>query len=214
MRGPLFYKVRVQMDRTSPHAQESRMRLPVSVTANKNGRLVIVMYARFSKEEQNPRSTDDQFMALRRFLEEHGTEQAQAIELKDEAISGEQVSRPGIDAVRQHIQDRTVDLIIAEDSSRLYRNASACLSLIESAVDHGVRVICVNDRIDTADPHWQDDVLRAQQRHTQVNEDTRARIRRSHRGLWELGAAVSHCRPGYRRRATHPATRREPERGP
>ena len=109
---------------------------------------------------------------------------------------------------------RRCDLVIAEDSSRLYRNESACFDLVGEAVDEDIRVICVNDFVDTAEEDWEDKLREAQHHHSRSNTYTSRRIKRAHEGLWAMGAALGLVNPGYRRKATIPATGREPERGP
>ena len=88
--------------------------------------LRIIIYARYSTEDQNPRSIDDQVAECRRFLEslEIDLSQCEIQVLSDRAISGEEVSRPGIDDVRAAIRDGNVDLIVTEETSRLYRRQS------------------------------------------------------------------------------------------
>ena len=50
--------------------------------------------------------------------------------------------------------------------------------------------------------------------HGRCNKFTARRIKRAIEYLWQIGAAVVILMPGYRPRATHPATKRTPERGP
>ena len=129
-------------------------------------------------------------------------------------MSGELVSRPGIDLVREGIDDRRWNWIVAEDSSRLYRNETACGDLIETAVDNGLRVLCPNDDVDTDEEDWEDALYEAQHHHARSNRYASKRIKRKLNGLWRIGAAIGLLRPGYRRRPTTPATASEPEKGP
>jgi DNA invertase Pin-like site-specific DNA recombinase/BMFP domain-containing protein YqiC len=177
--------------------------------------LRIVIYARYSTDEQNPRSSDDQVAYCRRFLEGCRITDAGITVLKDDGVSGEVVSRPGINEARNGILARRWDVVLAEDASRLFRNVSACLQMVEAAVDAGIRVVCINDRIDTAEEdEWEDRLYEALHHHVRSNHFTARRIKRALEALWELGAAIGPLRPGYRRRPTHPATERDPERGP
>ena len=97
---------------------------PIAIALGR--RLRIIIYARYSTEDQNPRSIDDQVAECRRFLEslEIDLSQCEIQVLSDRAISGEEVSRPGIDDVRAAIRDGNVDLIVTEETSRLYRRQS------------------------------------------------------------------------------------------
>jgi len=123
-----------------------------------------LVYARFSTDEQNPSSIDDQVAYCRRFLESLGIQDAEITVLSDEGVSGELVSRPGINEVLAGAIEGRWDLILCEDGSRLYRHETACGELIETAVDEGIRVIFINDFVDTAEPDW-DDRLHEASRH-------------------------------------------------
>ena len=56
-------------------------------------------------------------------------------------VSGEIADRTGINQVWAGIDAKRWDLIVAEESSRLYRHHTKAGKLFESAVDAGVRVI-------------------------------------------------------------------------
>jgi len=189
-----------------------RLRTPIEAP---NGRILKVgEYARYSTEEQNPRSIPDQFAYAEKVLAENNAPDYEKTQLSDAELSGELVSRPGIDQLRQGIARREWDLIIVEDSSRLYRHETECMVLAEEAVDEGIRVICINDFVDTAEPDWRERLHDAARHHARTNKYTSYRIKRSHESLWDLSAALTKCRPGYSRRASYPATPREPEQGP
>jgi DNA invertase Pin-like site-specific DNA recombinase len=181
--------------------------------------LGVLIHARFSTEEQRQSSIDDQIAACRTFLDTSlpkGTKPAQVkIDIiKEPEVSGEIADRPGINQVWAGIEAKRWDLIIAEESSRLYRHHTKAGELFESAVDAGVRVICPSDYIDTADDDWPDRLHMCQMQHSRSNFYTRQRIRRAHDGLWARNAAVGNTVIGYKRRCTVPATETEPAKGP
>ncbi|EAQ81417.1 recombinase family protein [Blastopirellula marina] len=190
------------------------MRLRMPIVAPKGRLLQVAEYARYSTDEQNPRSITDQYAYSEKILRENNAPEFETTQLSDAEMSGELVSRPGIDRLRQGIAKRAWDLIIAEDSSRLYRHETECMVLVEEAVDEGIRVICINDFVDTAEPDWRDRLHDAARHHAKANKFTAYRIKRSHDALWEMGAGIGKLRPGYSRRASYPATSREPESGP
>src|ERR1700736_5598798 len=97
--------------------------------------LRILVYARYSTQEQHPSSIADQVGYCREFLAHAGVGQVEPEVLSDAELSGELVSRPGIDQVRAGIAARRWDLILVEDSGRLFRHETACGELIETAVD-------------------------------------------------------------------------------
>jgi len=178
-----------------------------------------LIHARFSTEEQRQSSIDDQVAACRTFLTSnlpkgHKPQQMTIDVIKEPEVSGEIADRPGINEVWAGIEAKRWDLIIAEESSRLYRHHTKAGELFESAVDANVRVICPSDYIDTADDDWPDRLHMCQMQHARSNFYTRQRIRRAHDGLWARGAAVGNTVIGYKRRPTMPATETEPAKGP
>jgi len=181
--------------------------------------LSVLIHARFSTDEQRQSSIDDQVASCRRFLNENlpkGTKPRQiAVEvIQEPEVSGEIADRPGINQVWAGIEAIRWDIIIAEESSRLYRHHTKAGELFESAVDAGIRVICPSDYIDTSDEDWPDRLHMCQMQHTRSNFYTRRRIARAHDGLWARGAAIGNTVIGYKRRPTVPATETEPAKGP
>jgi len=83
--------------RTRGRTVTAWLRSPVDIP--KGRRLRVLVYARFSTDEQNPSSIDDQVAYCRRFLESLGIHDAEITVLSDEGVSGELVSRPGINEV-------------------------------------------------------------------------------------------------------------------
>lgn len=181
-----------------------------------NGRKIrILLYARYSTEEQDASSIPDQYAYCQRSLSEADVKGIETDKLADPEMSGELVWRPGIDIVRQGIANRQWDLIICEDSSRLFRNVAPCLELVGSAVDKGIRVIAINDDVDTWDTeHWEERLTEALNHHARSNRFTSRRIKRKHEALWDAGAAIGLLKPAYRRQPSIPARMGEPARGP
>jgi len=195
------------------------MNLRQPILLPKEEPLRALIHARFSTEEQRQSSIDDQVASCRTFLESNlpkgwKPEQVEIDVIAEPEVSGEIADRPGINQVWAGIEARRWHLIIAEESSRLYRHHTKAGELFESAVDADVRVICTSDYIDTADDDWPDRLHMSQMQHARSNFYTRKRIERAHDGLWARGAAVGNTVIGYKRRPTLPATETEPAKGP
>src|SRR4051794_82468 len=94
-----------------------RLRVPI---AKLTVPLLILIYARYSTDEQNPRSIEDQVAFCRRFIESLGLTDVRIEVISDEGKSGELRSRPGIDQVRAGISARRWYLILGEDCSRFF----------------------------------------------------------------------------------------------
>ena len=181
--------------------------------------LDVLIHTRYSTDEQSQSSIDGQINACQRFLtanlpRDHRPEQVNVEIIREPEISGEIADRPGINQVWAGIEARRWDLILAEESSRLYRYHTKAGELFESAVDAGVRIICPSDYIDTADDDWPDRLHMCQMQHSRSNFYGRKRIERALSGLWARGAAVGNTVIGYKRRPTVPATETEPAKGP
>ncbi|MBS1984665.1 MAG: recombinase family protein [Bdellovibrionales bacterium] len=171
----------------------------------------VLNYCRFSTDEQRQQSIADQDDYCRGFLDENGCNPRTIELLSDEGLSGELQSRPGIDKAREGIRKHRWDLIVVEDSSRLYRGIQWCLPLVGLAVNQGIRVICINDGVDTANDDWEQKLTDAQLHHGKDNYYTRFRIKRAHDGLWKMGAAIGPLRPGYRRYRKNPDNPKSPK---
>jgi hypothetical protein len=71
--------------------------------------------------------------------------QVEIRDIREPEISGEIADRPAINEVWTAIESKRVDLIVAEESSRLYRHPTKAGELFEASVDAGVRIICLSD---------------------------------------------------------------------
>jgi hypothetical protein len=83
------------------------MRLDVPIVQPAGRLLRILLYARYSTDEQKRSSIDAQFRGCRKMLLAWGIKNAEIQELSDYEMSGELRDRPGIDQVRLGIQNRT-----------------------------------------------------------------------------------------------------------
>jgi len=194
-----------------------RLRQPIQLALGRPTKVLI--QARYSTEEQRPTSTEDQIANCQRFLADSlpdGVEPDQLVieVIREPEVSGELMSRPGINEIWAGIESRRWDVIIAEESSRLYRHMTFAHQLFNTAVDAGIRILCPTDYIDTADEDWPERLNSSQSQHSRANYFNRNRIKRAHQGLWERGAAIGPLKVGYRRRPSRPATESAPAEGP
>jgi DNA invertase Pin-like site-specific DNA recombinase len=175
-----------------------------------------VLYARYSTDEQNPLSVDDQIAKCRQYVSTLDLGEVEFVVLHDAAISGEHSCRPGIDRVWELIEGKACDLIVAEDISRFYRHSTRAMQLLEAAVDADIRVIAINSHVDTAEDRrrWRMGGFFSAMQAEFRNDDTRDQIVRALEARWNNGYAVGSLKPGYIRIPTTPATQRDPARGP
>ena len=193
------------------------LRQPIEMALGRPTKVLI--QARYSTEEQRQTSTEDQIANCRRFLADNMPRDFEHDQLDIEVIlepeiSGELMSRPGINEIWSGIESKRWDLIIAEESSRFYRHMTFSHQLFNTAVDAGIRILCPTDYIDTTDEDWPERLTSSQSQHSRANYYNRSRIKRAHQGLWERGAAIGSVKVGYRRRSSKPATASAPGEGP
>jgi site-specific DNA recombinase len=79
------------------------------------------LYARYSSENQNEKSIDDQFSLCRELCAREGM--AVTMTFEDRAISGTgAITRPGFQSLMRAAEARLFDVIVAEDMDRLFRD--------------------------------------------------------------------------------------------
>ena len=104
--------------KTQPKASAAWLRVPI--VPPKGQRLRALVYARYSTDEQNRRSVQDQIRYCKEFLKAARVARAEITVLSDEGLSGELASRPSINKVWEGVRAGDWHLIVSEDASRLY----------------------------------------------------------------------------------------------
>jgi site-specific DNA recombinase len=102
-------------------------------------RMRAALYARFSTEKQSESSIDDQLRVCERLAERHGF--SVVARFSDAAISGGTANRNGYQQLLLAARRREIDAIVAEDSSRLWRNLAEQAPRLAELSDLGVDVI-------------------------------------------------------------------------
>ena len=138
--------------------------------------------------KQDIRSLEDQEALHRRWLDSHNS-LPYRLEVLAGSGSGESLEREEYTRVIEMIESEEFDLVLAEDLGRIVRRIHAHL-LCELCVDHGVRLIAINDHVDTAEPGWQDRSFFSAWHHERSNRDTSDRIKRTHRSRFFSGGSV------------------------
>ncbi len=116
-----------------------------------------------------------------------------------ERASGMLVDRPTIRKAEELIASGQVDLVLAEDLSRIYRNPRHQYDFVQNAVDAQTRVICPGDNLDTSDDNWEVAMGTATLRHGLHIPDTRRRVRRTAIHSFHGGGMVQKVKFGYRK---------------
>jgi len=104
-----------------------------------------VLYARVSTDEQarSGFSIADQEEALRAWCTENQHELLEVV--KDEGHSGAYLERPGLDRVRDLVEEGGVSLVVAQDADRITREAHHRMLLDDEFERHGCKLVALDD---------------------------------------------------------------------
>jgi|HubBroStandDraft_4_1064222.scaffolds.fasta_scaffold09481_6 site-specific DNA recombinase len=97
------------------------------------------LYARYSTEKQSGASIEDQHRVCARLAERHGL--AVIERYSDAAISGGTAERAGYQALLAAARRHEFDVIVAEDTSRLWRNLAEQAPRLAELADLGIHVV-------------------------------------------------------------------------
>lgn len=102
-------------------------------------RLRAAIYGRYSTEKQSGASIPDQFRVGERLAERHDFEVV--AHYSDAAISGGTAQRPGYQQMLEAARRGEFDVIVAEDTSRLWRNMAEQAPRLAELTDLGIAVV-------------------------------------------------------------------------
>jgi DNA invertase Pin-like site-specific DNA recombinase len=168
------------------------------VPKNPAGPLKVVALGRISTVHQDLENIEASYRYLREYLG-HIYQGPMQITLLGEQASGMLTDRTTIREAEELVTGGEIDLMIAEDLARFYRNPRHQYRFVQDCVDQGTRVICVGDNLDTADENWEVTMGAAALRHGLHIPDTRRRVRRTATHSFHRGGMVQKVRYGYRR---------------
>lgn len=114
--------------------------------------------------------------------------------------SGWKLNRQSIKAVEELIKTGRIDVLIMRDLGRAYRNPEFQFRIAHLCKDHGTRLICPRDGLDTAHPQWEIYLQTAVLRHGMTVPETRNRVRTKATHDFHRGGMVQKVLPGYRKR--------------
>lgn len=165
---------------------------------NGNGVLRVAIIGRISTEHQNIENISASYRYVEAYLSQIYQGPVE-VQLLGEQASGMLTTRASIRQAESLVADGAVDLVIAEDLSRIYRNPRHQYDFVQNAVDAGTRVICIGDHLDTADENWEVMMGAATLRHGLFIPDTRRRVRRTATNSFRQGGMVGKICFGYRK---------------
>ncbi len=101
------------------------------------------IYARFSTDQQNERSAEDQANLCRAMADREGWDVIDVY--SDLAISGTKDKRPGVMAMLAAADARAFDVLLIEDLDRLSRNQSDIASMFQRLQFANIRIVSLSD---------------------------------------------------------------------
>ncbi len=107
----------------------------------------IVLYARYSTDQQNHKSVDDQILLCKAFIEKNFPDAIICGIFSDIAISGADNNRAGVQAMLEFARNKSnkINYIIAEDIDRISRSISFIGYLYEICEYHAIKMHTVNE---------------------------------------------------------------------
>jgi site-specific DNA recombinase len=160
--------------------------------------LRVVIIGRISTVHQNETSIDASFAFVEERLRATYKGPMEIRHLGEQA-SGMISDRRTIVEAWDLMEAGEVDLVIAEDLGRIFRNPRHQMNFVQDCVDAEVRLICIADNLDTADDNWELMLGAAGLRHGLVVTDTRRRVRNNAKQSFHKGGMVQKVRFGYRK---------------
>ncbi len=110
------------------------------------------IYARYSDESQNPKSTVDQISQCREYITSRGWTVGPSQIYSDDAVSGSVLNRTAYIHMKAAALTGAFAYIVVDDLSRLGRNAAECLHVYQEFTAAGVNIVAIADGIDSATP--------------------------------------------------------------
>ena len=140
------------------------------------------LYARMSSHLQNEKSPEDQARVCRRRAETDGVTIPDENVFIDRAVSGTRPDREALEALKEAARARRFGVLYFEDLSRLGRESTQLMTLLKELVHGGVRVISINEGVDSASESWQILATILGFQHEQYVRDLGHRVRRGQSG--------------------------------
>jgi site-specific DNA recombinase len=116
---------------------------------------VAASYARYSSDQQDAKSIDDQQRPCRERAEGDGNHIPNELQFADEAVSGTKLKRDGFDRMLNAAEEGRFKTLYFFDLSRLARESVITVTTLKKLVYvYKVRVVSVSEGIDSANEGW------------------------------------------------------------
>lgn len=158
------------------------------------------IYARFSSDLQRATSIEDQIDAARAYARQQTWRVLDEAIFTDAAVSGASLDRPGIQALKAAAArlPRPFDVLLVEDSSRISRDLSDAVRLLQDLTFAGVRVVYMSQNIDSANEQAETLIAVHGVVDSLYLREMAKKIRRGLAGQLERGFATGSITYGYK----------------
>jgi site-specific DNA recombinase len=164
-----------------------------------DGRLISVSYCRYSSDNQDETSIEDQQRLSLQVAEEKGFRHPSERQYADYAISGTKLKREGLDRLLEDARLKKFDVVIFYNLSRLARESVIGMPILKKLVfEYGIRFISVSESIDSDNPSWVILATMLLLQHENYIADLSKNVHRGQEGAVLRGFAVGDHRFGYR----------------
>ncbi len=150
----------------------------------------VAINARFSSDNQNPKSIDDQYRKCEEQITSVFGTTTEILYYKDEAISGSNSNRPDYQRMIRDGIDQKFNTLVIDDLSRLSRDTLESHRILKDFKFHGIRIIAGADGIDTANEGYK---LQAGIKALINEEYIDALAKKTFRGLEGRAIEGKHC---------------------
>jgi DNA invertase Pin-like site-specific DNA recombinase len=160
--------------------------------------LRVLIIGRISTPHQTEESVEASYEYVKKFLGQN-YEGEVSITCLGEQKSGMVADRRTIREAEDLIAGGKIDVLIVEDVGRIYRDPRHLIAFVNDTVDAGVRLIAINDTLDTANEDWEVVLTIAMVRHGFASTDAKKRVRRTATYAFQRGGDVRKVIFGYRK---------------
>lgn len=175
------------------------MSLSIPLTSkHADGVLRVAQCSRISTLRQDMESTTAQLEESEKFLRREYCGRLEIRTIADQG-SGWLAERPGMNQVREWIDEGWCDLVLVNELREVFRNPAFLWRFVFQCLDRQTRFISVNDSIDTAQPDWENLMHVAVLRHGMSVPETRRRVRGKATHSFSTGGMVTKVQFGYRK---------------
>jgi DNA invertase Pin-like site-specific DNA recombinase len=156
-------------------------------------------YSRYSTDLQQAASIADQQRKCRDHAAKLRLTVPPGLEFSDEAVSGTKLARDGLDRLLAAARAGRFGVLVVENLSRLARESVITLPLLKELVElRGVRVVSVDEGIDTERPGWELPAVVFSLSHERFVKDLSRYVLRGQEGVVLAGHSVGDYCFGYR----------------